>query len=162
MAQLNLYQTNRFRGYDISRTTLFETAFEQPGGGAVTANAGTPTFVGYVDVSEDQILRIGQGEYDDNDAPGTLSMTLDNGSGSEPGDQATIVLRVYSGQNNPGKKIVSFPYRKVKNGVELPELGNPVVGNPKRVGMEVQAASGTYSVDLGASEVAIDAMEGEK
>lgn len=164
MALLN---RTSYKGYRVSRDLIDESDFTDLESDVSDA-VDTP--VGAVEIESDEFYRVGQGvdrgpEYTE----GRIHLTLDNGSGAEPTDNARVKIVTLSSQNNVTGTITSGKYAQFSQGasdrsqrVPLPEQG-PVVGEPKKVGVTVQEASGnSYTVDLSASDIQIDAIRGEK
>lgn len=163
------YLLNRgsFKGYNVSRDLIDESDMTELES-QVSDSVDTP--VGAVELEDDEFYRVGQGR---NQGPeyteGRIYAELDNGEGVEPSDNARVKIMTLSSQNNPKNTIFSGKYAQVSQGLDnrskrvpLPETGN-VVAKPRKLGVAVREQDGeTYTVDLSASDIQIDAIRGEK
>jgi len=155
-----------FRGYNISADRI---SFGDTNDVETTASPATETLVAALETEDDEIYRVGQGDEATQEyARGRLQVTLDDGSGNEPADDTVVELVVVSGQNNVQRTIKRGKYGQFKQGTggdgsePLPEQG-PVVSDPKKIGVRVQAGgSSSFTVDTSASTLRLDAVRGER
>lgn len=160
-----------FKGYDVGPDTLEESDFEEL---ETDVSPNDMTTFAILDLEKDEFVRIGQGEERGPEyTRGRVYMSLDDGSGNEPADSTPVRVVELSSQNNPKRTLWRGKYSQLSapagdgsersQRIPLPEVGQKLVSEPSRIGLRAESGSGsTFTVDLSASDIDIDAVSGEK
>lgn len=164
-----LVDQGTMNGASVSPRSIREGTLDEE---ETTISDSSRTLVASLNIEDDEAYRVGQGDEGTQEyARGRLHVTIDDGSGNEPADNAVVEVVKLSSQGRVKGQLFEGTYSQLSQGgptdranaYPFPERGN-VIANPRKIGIRVEqpdgAGSQTYS--LADSTVMLDSVRLEK